>query len=326
MSDDLGAVGELAALARILPRLGGAAALLGPGDDAALLAAPDGRVLLSTDVMVEGPDFRRAWSTPEDLGRKAVATNLADVAAMGGAPTGLLVALTAPADTPVTLLEGIADGMAAACSVLAPGIGVVGGDLTRSPVLTIAVTVAGDLQGRAPVTRAGARPGDVLGYAGDLGLAGAALRLLFAAGEQDPAAVAALRRDRPGLLAAQLAPTPPIAAGPAAALAGATAMLDVSDGLLRDGARIARASGVDLDLDASAVEREADVVAAAAGCSAEEALAAVLGGGEDHGLLATFSGALPTGFRRLGRVLEGTGEVRLGGAVASDAGWDSFAG
>ncbi len=325
MTDDLGGVGELAALSRILPRLGGAAALVGPGDDAALLAAPDARVLLSTDVMVEGPDFRLAWSTPHELGRKAIATNLADVAAMGGVATGLLVAIAAPPSTPVAFLEAVADGMAAACARLSPGVGVVGGDLTASSVLTIAVTVSGSLQGRAPVLRSGARPGDALAYAGSLGLAAAGLRLLFAAGERDPRAVDALRRSRSALLAAQLAPEPPVHAGPIAAEAGATAMLDVSDGLLRDGSRIARGSGVALDLDPRALEAEVRGVVSASGCSREEARSAVLAGGEDHGLLATFPGLVPAPFRRLGRVLEGPAEVRLGGRPLGDEGWDSFA-
>lgn len=338
MSDALGVVGEVAALARILPRLRGAQALVGPGDDAALIAAPDGRVLISTDVLVEGPDFRRAWSAPHELGWKAVATNLADVAAMGGTATGLLVALTAPPDTPVALLEGLADGMAEACRVLSPGVGVVGGDLTASPVLTVAVTVLGDLGGRSPVLRSGARPGDVIAYAGRLGLAAAALRLLFAVGEEDAAALAALRHERAGLLAEQLAPSPPVAAGPVAATAGATAMLDVSDGLLLDASRIASASGAVLDLDRRSLEAEAAAAMtasdldrtsapAAPPLDAEAALRLVLAGGEDHGMLACFPGEVPPGFRVLGRVREGAPAVLLDGeAVPGALGWDSFAG
>ncbi|MGT2426522.1 thiamine-phosphate kinase [Amnibacterium kyonggiense] len=263
VTDDLAAVGERAALARIIPRLRRAEALLGPGDDAALVAAPDGRVLLSTDAMIEGPDFRRAWSTPYELGWKAVATNLADIAAMGGRPTGLLVALAAPGATPVAELEAIADGMAAACDALAPGIGVVGGDLTSAPLLSLAVTVTGSLDGRAPVLRSGARVGDVVAYSGRLGLAAAALRLLFAVGEDDAAAIAALRRGAGPLLREQLAPTPPVRDGVRAAEAGATAMLDVSDGLLLDASRIAAASGVALDLDGDVLARAAAEVTAA---------------------------------------------------------------
>ncbi|GAA2752883.1 thiamine-phosphate kinase [Amnibacterium kyonggiense] len=333
MSDDLGAVGERAALARIIPRLRRAQALLGPGDDAALLAAPDGRVLLSTDAMIEGPDFRRAWSTPYELGWKAMATNLADIAAMGGRPTGLLVALAAPERTSVAELEAIADGMAAACDALAPGVGVVGGDLTRAPILSLSVTVTGSLDGRSPVLRSGARPGDLVAYSGRLGLAAAALRLLFAVGEEDASGIAALRRGRPELLREQLAPSPPIRDGVRAAEAGATAMLDVSDGLLLDASRIAGASRVALDLDGAALERLAAEVVAALPADEEdaprpgrhEALALVLGGGEDHGLLATFPDEPPAGFLRLGVVREGLPAVLIDGAPVDPTGWDSFA-
>ncbi|MDH2442793.1 thiamine-phosphate kinase [Amnibacterium sp. CER49] len=323
VNDTLGAVGELAALARILPRLpGAAAALLGPGDDAAVLRA-GGPIVLTTDGMVEGPDFRRAWSTPFELGWKAAATNLADVAAMGAVPTALLVALTAPADTPVPLLEGIADGLAAGCGALAPGCGVVGGDLSVSPVLALTVTAVGELPGPV-VRRDGARAGDRIAYAGRLGLAATALRLLFAAEDAD--AVAALRARAPELLAEQLAPRPPLAAGPAAARARATAMLDVSDGLLLDASRIARASGVVLDLDPERLAPDVDAVAAVVG-DRDEALRLVLTGGEDHGLLACFPpGPLPEPFRPLGVVRAGEAAVLLDGREPSAhrPGWDSF--
>lgn len=330
--DDLASVGERAALARVLPRFARAEALLGPGDDAALLNVPDGRVLLSVDAMVEGPDFRRAWSSPFELGWKAAATNLIDIAAMGGRPTGLLVALGAPGTTPVTDLEAIADGFVAACGRLAHGVGVVGGDLTRSPVLSLAVTVAGSLDGRAPVLRSGARPGETVAYCGQLGHAGAALRLLFATGEDEQEALAELRRRKGDLLAAQLDPAPPVWAGVVAAQSGASAMLDVSDGLLLDAARIAEASAVVVDLDRSVLLEFADeLLTAAAGSrvpvpalTQEEALALVLGGGEDHGLLACFPGEPPPGFRRIGVVRNGAPAVLIGGAPAPASGWDSF--
>src|SRR3954462_6966347 len=127
-SGTLGSLGETAGLARIFPRLSDAAAPpIGPGDDAAVLAAPDGRYVVTTDMMVHGPDFRLAWSTPYDLGWKAAATNLSDVAAMGATPTALVVAIAAPAATPLADLEAIADGLRDACERLAPGCGVVGG-------------------------------------------------------------------------------------------------------------------------------------------------------------------------------------------------------
>jgi thiamine-monophosphate kinase len=336
MTDDtLAAVGEIAALGRIIPRLTPPdAAEVGAGDDAAVLAAPDGRVVITTDSMVDGPDFRLAWSSPFELGWKAAATNLADIAAMGAVPTALVVALMAPPSTPVALLEGVADGLAAACTALAPGCGVVGGDLASSPTLTIAVTAIGALEGRSPVLRSRARAGDVLAYAGVLGLAAGALRMLFslavdAAGAADAARASALRGTHADLLAEQLAPRPPIAAGVIAALAGATAMLDVSDGLLLDAGRIAKASGVVLDLSRGALEPDAAAVVAATGFAEDVAWDLVLAGGEDHGLLATFPSAadVPAGFRVVGRVLAGDATVLLGGKPPSTRtlGWDSFA-
>ncbi|CAN5186696.1 thiamine-phosphate kinase [soil metagenome] len=288
-ADTLEGIGETATLARIFPRLPAAAsALLGPGDDAAVLAAPDGRYVVTTDMMIHGPDFRLAWSTPHDLGWKAAASNLADVAAMGAVPTGLVVAIAAPADTPVATLEGIADGLRDACAQLAPDCGVVGGDLSVSPTLTIAVTAFGDLEGRAPVLRSGARNGDLVAVAGVLGRAAAALTLLYTEAVDTrgipDASLAASLRDR---TAAQLAPTPPIASGPVAAVAGATAMLDLSDGLVIDAGRLAKASGVSIDFLRSALGRDP---------------ASALAGGEDHSLLATFppDGDIPRGFRLIG--------------------------
>lgn len=324
MSGTLGETGEAATLARIFPRLPEAdAALVGPGDDAAVLRAPDGRYVVTTDTMVHGPDFRRAWSSPHDLGWKAAATNLADVAAMGAVPTALVVALVAPAGTPVTELEAFADGLRDACAVLAPGCGVVGGDLSVSTTLTIAVTAFGDLEGREPVLRSGAGAGDVVAIAGSLGLAATGLVLLFERGvdddgHPDAAAAARLRAADPEPLAAQLAPSPPIAAGPAAARAGATAMLDVSDGLAIDARRIADASGVALDLGTVAI-------AAAAGAGIDPRVA--LSGGEDHALLATFppGAVLPPGFAPIGRVVEGAGLRVDGRPFDGRGGWDPYA-
>ncbi|WP_460461415.1 thiamine-phosphate kinase, partial [Angustibacter peucedani] len=161
-------VGEDGLLQAIFPRLPHApGALVGPGDDTAVVAAPDGRVVATTDLLVEGRDFRRDWSSPQDVGWKAAAQNLADVAAMGAVPTALLVGLVAPADLPVGWAVGLADGLAAACE--GTGAGVVGGDLSSGPLVVVSVTALGDLQGRAPVLRSGARPGDVVAVAGTLG-------------------------------------------------------------------------------------------------------------------------------------------------------------
>jgi len=298
----LAQLGEAAVLAQIFPRLPEAdAALLGPGDDSAVLAAPDGRYVVTTDMLIHGPDFRWEFSTPEDLGWKAAATNLSDVAAMGARPTALVVAIAAPQDTGIDVLEGVADGLRLACAALAPGCGVVGGDLSTSDVFTIAVTAFGDLGGRQPVRRSGARPGDVVAVAGELGVAARGIALLFAEGR-----AAALRTDAHAV-ERQLRPVPPIALGTVAADAGATAMMDVSDGLALDARRLARASVVDIEFDPLSDGE--------------------LRGGEDHSLLATFpAGApLPDGFRRIGIVAPGTGRLLVGGVEFDElGGWDPY--
>jgi thiamine-monophosphate kinase len=311
----LGELGESQVLARIFPRLPeSAATILGPGDDAAVLRAPAARFVVTTDTMIHGPDFRLAWSTPHDLGWKAAATNLADIAAMGAVPTALVVAVAAPADTDITVLEGIADGLRDACERLAPGCGVVGGDLSSSATLTIAVTAFGDLKGRDAVLRSGARRGDVVAVSGDLDLAARGLELLFEravddTGAPDAARARAVRAEFPAEVEAQLAPAPPLLDGPAAALAGATAMLDVSDGLAIDGRRIATASGVRLDIDSAELESPTSLT-----------------GGEAHALLATFPAgvALPGGFRIIGRVLAGEGLSVDGIPYDARGGWDPY--
>jgi len=298
--DTLGSLGESAVLGRIFPKLPEAAAqILGPGDDAAVVAAPDARFVVTTDMMIHGPDFRLAWSSAHDLGFKAAASNLSDVAAM------------APADTAIEFLEDFAEGLRDGCEAMAPGCGVVGGDLSVSDTLTIAVTAFGDLEGRAPVRRSGARVGDIIAVSGVLGLAAEGLRLLFAEGVVDGApddtAAAALRQSHPAAIAAQLTPHPPIADGAAAAIAGATAMIDLSDGLALDARRVADASGVAFDLHAlTPIE---------------------LSGGEDHSLLATFpvGTVLPGGFRQIGAVVEGAG-LLLDGQPVPVSGWDPYEG
>ncbi|WP_246131312.1 thiamine-phosphate kinase [Cellulomonas aerilata] len=311
-------------LALIFPLLpAGADTVLGPGDDAAIVRAPDGRVVVSTDVLVEDRHFRRDWSSGEDVGWRAAVQNLADIAAMGARPTSVVVTLVAPGDLPVEWVTGFARGLAAACGPA--GVGVVGGDLSGGDRVVVTVAVHGDLGGRAPVLRSGARAGDVVAHAGVRGRSAAGLALLLA-GHADAA---------PELVRAYLRPDPPLAAGPAAALAGATAMLDVSDGLLRDAGRIARASGVVLDLDAVATALPDDLAAVGAAAALLGASAAewVLTGGEDHGLLATFpAGAdLPAPFRRIGRARTVGPDARGGVLVDGEppavgtTGWDHFA-
>jgi thiamine-monophosphate kinase len=317
MDPTVGELSEREVLRRIAARTGKAsAAIVGPGDDAAVVAAPSGSVVATTDTLVHGPDFRLAWSSGYDLGWKAAAVNLADVAAMGARPTGLLVALAMPSATRISFVEALADGLREACEALAPGCAVVGGDLTVSDTLTIAVTALGDLEGRPAVLRSGARPGDVVAVAGELGAAGRGLAILFDrfrddGGEPIPVDRAALGEGEPALLDAQLRPAPPLGLGPMAAMSGATAMMDVSDGLALDATRMAEASGVRLDLDPAALGADRR---------------AALEGGEDHALLATFPGdVLPPGFRPIGRVEEGSGVSVGGDPYDRRGGWDPYA-
>ncbi|MDD7929811.1 thiamine-phosphate kinase [Microbacterium thalli] len=315
----VGDLSEDVILARILERLGPADVAVGPGDDAAVLDLADARAVVTTDTLVHGPDFRLAWSSGRDLGAKSAAVNLADIAAMGARPVALFVALAMPPSTTLGFVEDLAAGLREACDELAPGCRVAGGDLTISETLTIAVTAVGELTaGRRPVLRSGARVGDVVAVAGDVGVAAAGLDILFErfrddAGEPVAIDASTLSDDERAAVAGQLRPRPPIGAGVDAAAAGATAMMDVSDGLVRDARRLARASGVTLDLHRAALEPDS---------------ARALRGGEDHALLATFPAevALPAPFRMIGAVRDaGEATVTVDGAPADGpGGWDPY--
>jgi thiamine-monophosphate kinase len=316
---DLGEFGLIARItaARELPP----STLLGPGDDAAVLLAADGRVVVTTDVLVEGVHFRLDWSTPHQVGRKAVAANLADVAAMGAVPTALVVGLALPGSTPISTVDGLMDGMWAEAGQASAGI--VGGDVVSSEQLVVSVTALGDLQGRAPVTRSGARPEDVLGLCGRLGWAAAGLAVLRR-GLLSPSARSPLTRSPLAVVAAHRVPEPPYGAGPQAAAAGATAMIDISDGLLADAGHLAEASGVGIDIDSAAVPVASRLVEVASALGADPRHW-VLTGGEDHALLASFPAGrpLPHGWTHLGVVREGCG-VTIDGSEVPPGGWEHF--
>jgi thiamine-monophosphate kinase len=311
----LGTTGEHAWLKRIpelLPVMGGVE--LGVGDDAAVVLAPDGRTVVCVDVLVEDRHFRRDWSEALDVGHRAAAANLADIASMGARPTALVVGLAAPKDLPIAWAEGLLTGMREEAALV--GASVVGGDLAASEQLVIAVTALGDLDGRAPVTRAGAMPGDLVAIAGRLGWAQAGLAVLRRGFRSPRVLVAAHRR-----------PEVPYGAGPLAAIAGATSMIDVSDGLLADAGHLADASGVHIDLDPAALIPDEPLrdVSSALGV---DPLDWVLGGGDDHALLATFpAGAtLPLEFRPIGVVSKGDPGVTFGGKGTGErpTGFDHF--
>lgn len=322
-NETIGSIGENEALRRTISRLNNSAhALVGPGDDAAVISAPDGRFVVTTDTLIEDHDFKLDWSTGFDLGWKAVASNIADVAAMGAVPTALVVALTSPASTPITWLESFADGLRSACESLAPGCGVVGGDLAASNQVMISVAAHGSLEGREPVLRSGAQVGDIVAVAGTLGQAACGLDLLLS-GNLDAI------NSYDNWVNVQRRPNPPIGAGVLAAIAGATSMLDISDGLAKDANRIAKSSGVTIQINPQMLQGFEAVLEEAARAIEADEKRWVLVGGEDHSLLATFApdAQLPRAFKPIGVVLEeGAAPVMFGPQPLPEQGWDSVTG
>lgn len=288
------------------------AVTVGPGDDAAVVTAADRRSVVSTDMLVEGRHFRLDWSSPHDIGRKAIAQNAADIEAMGAVPTAFVVAFGAPGDTPVARSVELADGMWEEARLL--GAGIVGGDLVSAPQWVISVTALGDLDGRAPVLRSGAHPGDTVAVTGVLGRSAAG----FSVCDNGIDGFDALRR-------AHLTPEPPYGQGQVAADNGARAMTDVSDGLLADLGHIAHASGVGVNVSTASLTVERDALSEAAAAVGVDPWTWVLGGGEDHALVATFPGAPPKGWRSIGTVLDGPPRVLVDGEQwAGKPGWQSY--
>jgi len=295
---------------------------VGIGDDAAVLRAPDGRVVATTDMLIEGRHFRRDWSSAGEIGRKAAARNLADIAAMGAMPTALLVSFAGPGDLQVAWVLDLADGIAQEAA--AAGAAVAGGDTSSADVVTVAVTALGDLAGREPVTRAGARPGDVVAIAGTVGAAAGGLALLTA-GLTEPGI------DLSVLIRAHRRPAPPYDAGPEAAALGATSMIDISDGLIADIGHVADGSGVGIELSSSSVIAEpvastAPLARAAALLGGADWAQWVLAGGDDHALAATFPPdvTLPARWTVIGLVTHGRGVLVDGRTWEKAGGWEHF--
>ncbi|WP_221324025.1 thiamine-phosphate kinase [Actinoplanes sp. L3-i22] len=305
--------GEFGLIGRIVTRLGaGSATLLGPGDDAAVVRAADGRVVASTDVLVEGRHFRRDWCGPADVGHRAAAANLADIAAMGATPTALLVALCVPGNLDPEWAEGLADGLSAEAALC--GAGVVGGDTSSSPTLTVAVTALGDLGGLEPVRRNGAQPGDILALCGRIGYAAAGYTVLSRGFRTPKILVEAYRR-----------PQVRYSAGPEAARHGATSMIDVSDGLLQDVGHLAMASVVGIDIRSGAFDVP-DQMRDAAKALGVDPYQWVLAGGDDHPFAATFPAGtrLPDGWLEIGSVHDGSGVTVDRKPWNGPLGWDHF--
>ena len=408
---DFGEFGLISAVRGILPP--DPPGILGPGDDGAVLPAPDGRVVATTDLLIEGRHFRRDWSSAADIGTKAAAQNLADIAAMGATPTALLFGLAIPGEVAAAWVLDATRGMAAECA--RAGAVIAGGDVTSADEIMLAITALGDLAGVAPVTRAGARPGDLIAVSAPTGRSAAGLALLQAGltgdldspaesrpapgtagrrpgGTAPPADLTAESRPAPGraggrtagtapaadltaesrpapgragrrpagiapaadltaesqpgptaadpgrspltpslaaelagLVAAHRRPQPDYAAGPAAAAAGATAMIDISDGLVADLGHIADSSGACLSVISASLPGIAVLKAAAGWLDADWRLWA-LGGGEDHALAATFPSRqkVPQGWTVIGDVRAGAGVLVDSRPFEGPAGWDHF--
>ncbi|HEX5526264.1 MAG TPA: thiamine-phosphate kinase [Solirubrobacterales bacterium] len=328
-------MGEFELLAKLRERLpqDGPRVRLGSGDDAAV-TVPGGATATSVDAIVEGVHFRRGEAELRLVGRKALATALSDLAAMGAAAGEAYVVLGAPADLGEDDFLGLLDGLLELAAET--GTTLAGGDVTRAPALSLAVTVVGHADSPEQlVPRGGARPGDLLVLTGEIGGA-AAGRLLL----DDPGLGAALSEaTSERLRARQLDPHPRLRSGRALAAAGARAMIDLSDGLGADAAHLAAAGGVGLRIEASSLPIAKGVaeVAAAAG---REPLELAASGGEDYELLAALPAerlaeastaigdAAETTFTPIGTVETGAGvEIRLpGGRRLETRGYDHLAG
>jgi thiamine-monophosphate kinase len=288
-------VGEHAWLARVVARLGRARAgrrvIVGPGDDAAVVRPGRRPLLVTTDALVEGVHFQAGRADPAALGRRAFAVNASDLAAMGGVPRFALLALESPGKAPVAALDALAAGFATAAR--RAGADVVGGNVTGGPHLAITAALIGEAPGRV-VTRAGGRPGDVLYVTGTLGGAGLAVR----------------RR---------LLPVAPDRTRAGVVLAGvASAMIDVSDGLLQDLGHLCRASRAGAELELARVP----VAAACRRALAARAPAFAATSGEDYELLFAVAPKHARGLSalrkrlgcrvtRIGRLVRGPAHVRV---------------
>ncbi|MCL1840768.1 MAG: thiamine-phosphate kinase [Propionibacteriaceae bacterium] len=305
-------LGEFALIDHIIAGLPSSPAVsLGPGDDAAVFLV-NGSAVTSVDIFVEGVHFRRDWSEPFDIGRKCVAAAYADLEAMGAVGVALLIGLALPGDVPQLWAGQFSAGVRAEAD--RAGAALVGGDISSASQIMVSVTAVGQSDGLAPVTRAGARPDQVVAVCGRLGWAGAGLTAL-ARGFRSPKAVVDTHR----------CPRVPYGQGRVAALAGASAMIDVSDGLLADLGHIAVASNVTIALDSKSFD-VAEPVRAVAAATGRDPLDFVLTGGEDHALAATFRlGDVPEKWAVVGQVLPPPEDETAPAVLVDGIAWPSSA-
>lgn len=324
----------IAIIARMSATGRGAGVHAGIGDDAAVLETTGGRLLLATtDLLVEDVHFRRRWAGPADVGWKAIAVNLSDIAAMGGVPRWALVALACPEDAGEPEVRAFYDGALALASE--HDVAIVGGDTSSSPAgWMVNVTLLGETAHR-PLLRSTARPGDVIAVTGTLGRAGAG----FAALELESAPVSIPRAALAALTAAHLRPRPRVREGAWLGAEGsASAMMDLSDGLATDLPRLCAASGVGARVELGRVPLD-DATRALAGALDADALGWATGGGEDYELLLTcrpdalerlargLADATGASLTAIGEIVQGAGIAWLdaaGRSVAVAPGWQHF--
>lgn len=325
VSEDLSDLGESGLIERLLERLPGMDLVVPAGDDAAVVrTGPE--TIAAADMLVEGRHFDLAFSPAQDVGFKALSVNVSDIAAMGGHPRYALVSLGAPAATPLSIVETLYDGIAEAAS--AYGVTVAGGDTVGADEIVVSIAILGEPGGGGIVRRGGARAGDLLCVSGDLGAAAAGLYLLRAV-SGDPDAAALLHR-HPHLAEAHRRGRARVREGEAAAVAGASAMIDVSDGLIADVGHVCERSGVGALIDGHAVP-VADGVGDVELWSGRSGIA--LTGGDDYELCIAIArddvdaltrALAPTDVTVIGRFVEGGGVEVSGADVDETPGWDSF--
>lgn len=294
------------------------------GDDSAVYPV-GGETTVSTDLLIEDHHFKTEWSTGRDVGYRAAQQNLADAVAMGARPVSLVVGLGLPAELSTDWVVDFAKGLADACEPL--GVGVDGGDLVAAEKITVSVTVIGDMEGRSPLLRSGAQLEDKIIFAGNLGHGIAGFHLL-----SDGVRRGDENEKLAGLVDDFLRPKPPLeTALDAARTHKINSLMDVSDGLIRDGSRIARSSRVWLDFNENKLRPYLADIAIAAGRAKANRHEWVLTGGEDHGFLGTISkdAEIPAGFVEIGTVSGASKDGRVtvsGRDVADFSGWDHFHG
>lgn len=303
MGDDLrpvSEIGEQGLLKLLAPRLTKPAPEeVWSGDDAALIGIPTGRAAITTDLIVEDVDFTLDTFAPEDIGWKAMAVNVSDIAAMGATPLYALATISLHPDVPIALFEGVADGLFEAAEAF--GVYVIGGDISRARELTVGATLIG-IPGDRSVTRSGARPGDAIFVTGHLGGAAGGLIAL----EQ--------QIDAPGLIERQRRPRPRVEEGRHAAMNGATAMIDLSDGLARDLGHVTAASAVGCEIDVGALPIDDELAVLGA-----DPVELAITGGEDYELLFTIPDPTVVGgidAMQIGVITDG--EARIGDKPLSE--------